>query len=294
MTIDRHWMTALEMQFTALRLEHAATKAGAPDSHTSPFVRSWLPKAAPFSWSKESTSAVWMASKSIPEDTMFEPDVLPEGLSACWWWLESPLPIPMKERDQITREGGMNADEICALLLIRHRASDLVICDGRMSDYGPAMTGLLAVPIGVSLKDVINGVGLDVSTGEIGPKHSVRSIGLLRFILAASAWLKQRIVSVESGHIERHRRKQLARENGEIPISDVKVVQLRRSESAEHEASENGEHVEWSCRWVVSGHWRNQPYGNGLRKLIYILPYVKGPDNKPLKVPTHTVYQVSR
>lgn len=70
------------------------------------------------------------------------------------------------------------------------------------------------------------------------------------------------------------------------------MIQLRRTEAQPHPTAD-GENVEWSCRWIVNGHWRNQPYKDE-RKLIYIMPYVKGPDDMPLKVPTHTVYQVSR
>lgn len=35
---------------------------------------------------------------------------------------------------------------------------------------------------------------------------------------------------------------------------------------------------EFNGQWIVRGHWRNQPYGEGLskRKLIWIEPYVKG------------------
>ena len=38
---------------------------------------------------------------------------------------------------------------------------------------------------------------------------------------------------------------------------------------------------------------QKQPY-KAEQKLIYIMPFVKGPADKPLRVPTHTVYQVSR
>jgi hypothetical protein len=40
-------------------------------------------------------------------------------------------------------------------------------------------------------------------------------------------------------------------------------------------------------RWVVSGHWRNQPFGpkNLLRRPVYIDPYLKGPDGAPVRRP---------
>lgn len=44
--------------------------------------------------------------------------------------------------------------------------------------------------------------------------------------------------------------------------------------------------VEWSRRWMVRGHWRQQPCGpgNSERKLRWIDPYVKGPEGLPLDV----------
>ena len=60
---------------------------------------------------------------------------------------------------------------------------------------------------------------------------------------------------------------------------------------------EDGGQVEWSMRWMVGletgGFWRKQPVGPGRseRKLTWINPYMKGPDDKPLVIrPTvHTV-----
>lgn len=72
---------------------------------------------------------------------------------------------------------------------------------------------------------------------------------------------------------------------GRQEASKVKVVYLRRPE---HQRPEEGsEHrVNWSHRWVVNAHWRNQPYGPGKsqRKLIMIPPHVKGPDDLPVVV----------
>ncbi len=41
----------------------------------------------------------------------------------------------------------------------------------------------------------------------------------------------------------------------------------------------------YKIRWIVSGHWRNQPHGPGgmLRKRIWIAPFWKGPEGAPPK-----------
>jgi hypothetical protein len=52
--------------------------------------------------------------------------------------------------------------------------------------------------------------------------------------------------------------------------------------------------VAWTKRWVVSGHWRNQWYPSiGAHRQRYILPYVKGPADKPLD-PRATVHALRR
>lgn len=157
---------------------------------------------------------------------------------------------------------------------------------------GPMTPGFSGFQIGSTLGGIVR--GKRVSPFDRAPLDpSKRALSLVRFLLAASTWLNQRILSIGSGHIERHRRKQIARENNVPPPTDVRVIQLRRLESEPHGQAAGAEAVEWSCRWIVNGHWRNQPYKDST-KLIYIMPFVKGPADKPLKVPTHTVYQVSR
>jgi hypothetical protein len=66
--------------------------------------------------------------------------------------------------------------------------------------------------------------------------------------------------------------------------SDCVVVRLRRL--AADSAGSGAGPVEWSHRWLVSGHWTRQPYGPGrsLRRPTWISPYVKGPADKPLIV----------
>ena len=70
----------------------------------------------------------------------------------------------------------------------------------------------------------------------------------------------------------------------------VRFVLLRRE--AHEEQHSLGAGREYRHRWLVSGHFRNQWYrSEQSHKVIWIAPYVKGPDNAPLKP---TVYKVSR
>lgn len=66
-----------------------------------------------------------------------------------------------------------------------------------------------------------------------------------------------------------------------------RIVTLRTlRDPGEETGNDAGEKVAHDHRWLVSGHWRRQPYGPGrtLRRLQWINPFVKGPEDAPLKV----------
>jgi hypothetical protein len=115
-------------------------------------------------------------------------------------------------------------------------------------------------------------------------------------MLLASFWLfvGQKILVTRGAVPERHARKRVERAGWQSsPV--VRVVQLRRRETqCQHSASAVSA-AEWSCQWVVRGHWRQQFYpSKHANQPIWITPYVKGPDDKPLKPPRATVFAVVR
>jgi hypothetical protein len=79
----------------------------------------------------------------------------------------------------------------------------------------------------------------------------------------------------------------------DFPGKKVVVVRLRRPNAAPR-----GEEVgkpQWSHRWLVSGHWRNQWYPSlGMHRQIWISPFVKGPEDKPLQLRTVHAYELVR
>ena len=65
-------------------------------------------------------------------------------------------------------------------------------------------------------------------------------------------------------------------------ISDVRVVSLRRPTAADRPDTHRV--VGWSHRWIVEMHKRNQWYPKqGVHKVIFVGPYIKGPLGLPLK-----------
>jgi hypothetical protein len=69
-------------------------------------------------------------------------------------------------------------------------------------------------------------------------------------------------------------------------LSRVQVVTLRKLHRTESEPTDDKARVEWSRRWLVAGHWRWAAVGPGRsqRRLTFVRPHVKGPDDKPLVV----------
>src|SRR5262249_41379752 len=79
---------------------------------------------------------------------------------------------------------------------------------------------------------------------------------------------------------------------------EVQVITLRKAAAADSAHVPEDDHVpfDYSCSWVVRGHWRRQPCGPGRAETrdVYITPYVKGNLEKPLKLRSDVVYAVRR
>lgn len=115
---------------------------------------------------------------------------------------------------------------------------------------------------------------------------------VIRFLLSSWLWLQQKVMTVESIKTSHHAIK-LA-ERADVNPS-VNVVILRRRDSSCRASGDTLGEREYMCQWLVRGHWRQQFYpSTSEHKPIWIEPYVKGPEDKPLKPPTQTVFSVTR
>lgn len=111
-------------------------------------------------------------------------------------------------------------------------------------------------------------------------------------MVALHQFMNLKIVQVVDHRQLRAERRRAEREKRKIPM--VKVVKLRKIEHHK-DGSETHHEVEWSCRWFVTGHWRNQWYPSiESHKPTYIESYVKGPDDKPLAPARKTIFKVAR
>lgn len=277
-------------------------------------------RASPFAWSHESIQAVVAASKSIPPNTKF--NAWNVDTNAVWWWFEEELPwktLEIKNNRILSSIGvravmfgwisqersfppGTSVEKIMEFVdnpsLV---CSTWVDANGTMGRHplAPSQTWLWepfetlagALERNEQLYRDFYGNKFDNSGGL--DQFMKMTEGLSRFILAGMVWIKQRVLTLEPGHIERHRRKALNKLMLK-PVSDVKVVCLRRV----HPESGDGKDrtIEWTRRWLVDGHWRNQRVGPGRQemRLTYVHPYIKGPEDKPFVEPKRTVYLVNR
>lgn len=103
-----------------------------------------------------------------------------------------------------------------------------------------------------------------------------------RFLIALVTALGHRLTRLAEPPVSagRGERRRVARE-----VPGLRLLELATGASVKRSDAEPGT-VEWSRRWMVRGHWRQQPCGprNENRKLRWIDPYVKGPEDKPLDV----------
>lgn len=76
------------------------------------------------------------------------------------------------------------------------------------------------------------------------------------------------------------------------PLSAVHVVDMRPVRHTPEPATDETGGREYQRRWMVRGHWRNQPVGpeRNSRRLTWIPPHLKGPDGAPF-TPTDTVWK---
>lgn len=132
--------------------------------------------------------------------------------------------------------------------------------------------------------------------GRIDDRTPYEVTQLKLWIVAASTFLRQKLVTDTPTIAERHARKRLEKRGKKL--RDIHVVQLRRAITKPHEDTDiDSEHkkVDWQWQWFVDGHSRQQWYPSLQEHLpIYISSFMKGPKDKPVKPRTTPIFSVTR
>ncbi|MEV0429670.1 hypothetical protein [Micromonospora sp. NPDC050495] len=105
-----------------------------------------------------------------------------------------------------------------------------------------------------------------------------------------ATWLLigQQTAEITTADVDKGIRKAYARANR--PVPEVRIVSIRAYSAtrAGTRPTSGDSGLSHGSRFWVSGHWRNQPHGPGraLRRPVYINPFLRGPDNAPIKLST--------
>lgn len=251
-------------------------------------------RGASFYWSPEMSQMLAGVTAGMPALTL-KAGIVPASLGFCWFASDLPMPAARLGVSQdIVAIGwaALHDDEGQKFVI---PSPDTLVEEGETLglvfysriDGKPGIYPLAFWhwKIGETLEDTAEASGAD----------SEARLARLRYVAALFSIMDQRIVVTQSERAERATRKRLAQRGWQHePI--VRVVQLRRAANQEHRREGAGESVEWSCSWVVRGHWRQQACGPNYseRRPVFVLPYVKGDPEKPLKAPAERVFAVVR
>lgn len=280
------WMRAVDAQLNAVRFSdwYTSNKSNTIDAQNYALVRD----AHPFAWGADSIAAVIEAAASIPDDTVFNRHNLSDTF--VFWWFEYPMLVPngnlRSDVQAIVGCWGHHQGRNVFAVTLWYRLSDTSLVPGYswLWQEHETLTDLL-----IRTKETYKNV-----SEEERREALYATCGVSRFLLAAFAWLDQKIVHVTEENGERHTRKRY--EKIVKKWHPVLIVQLRKRAYIHPDGPTPGDPRQSSSyRFVVSGHWRHQACGpyHSDRKLIYIMPFIKGDEDTPFR-PKLKVYEVTR
>ena len=114
------------------------------------------------------------------------------------------------------------------------------------------------------------------------PEYRDLSNWISKLVFSFFAFIRQECVSIQAAPASRPIRRHLPKTFNAEPV--IRIIQLRRRGPAINGGETQSR--DYSCRWLVRGHWRNQFYPSSKSHRPRFIPaYVKGPDDKPLKQP---------
>lgn len=235
------------------------------------------------------------ASMSLSQDSIYSDDLLPQpyGFVA----LQTPLGLATTFRDGGQEETEAVVEGFCwARTKWREdNAKPVVVIFGFFS----VNARLTIVPVGI-MEAGQPPLHLDYMRAQLmggRPQEELSALTdhLPRYMLAFLLFLQQVLEGVHA-RATRGLRRRLEHAGAKQPDPLVRVVQLRKR-GQHHDAvpADEREAVDWSCKWLVQGHWRKQWYpSKQMHQPKWIAPYMKGPEDKPLKLPANRVFAVVR
>lgn len=248
-----------------------------------------LTKADPYYWAPEICDLISTTSRTMPAYTL-RPEDMPSPFGFCWFARKIALPSPdgligMADMTGFLWWADLDQVWFTSLLGSVERPEGAPGLSG-IWQYGMDHEELIRIGLPTEPEKAIKGDTIDVDTTVS------RAVGQMRIIACCLAFMQQQVLVTTNERADRPSRKRALASLKHEPL--VRVVRLRRKSSA-GPVEDDREPAEWSHRWIVSGHWRQQYYpSTAERRPLFILPYVKGPEDKPLKPPRAKVFAVVR
>lgn len=109
-----------------------------------------------------------------------------------------------------------------------------------------------------------------------------------KFFAAFSTLVNHKLSNVDENNVPRYVRRRAERAGH--PMKEPSLVRLVRLRESTHRSDRDPDaekkHVEWSHRWLVDGHmaWRACGPNRSQRRLVFVVPHIKGPKDMPLVI----------
>lgn len=238
-------------------------------------------------WSREMLNVVQAAAESLPDSWSLMQSHIP-SVSGFFYFN-----TPLGKGEQAFGWSVLSVESNTPVAVL-HTSTD-----GTMPDFNtvaltifvknpdPAFSRPLpcrtTISVGESLRDwkleaVRHAATINADVSEFSDYYeNIRLFGTML------CFIQQRILVPSRWDVSRATRRRIERYYPQRePV--INIVRLR---STIHRSPEGpNELVDWTCRWIVRGHWREQWYPS-LKKHQpkWITLYIKGPEDKPLKDP---------
>lgn len=229
--------------------------------------------ATPYLWTEE--VRMGLRGLEVPRHVL-SPRVLPQSMS--WHTFETGIALGGTLEHNGRKFKGDTAD---AMLVVDRGTGMEIVQFGAMEDEEtgeecPAVTGGI-LKYGSVYPDDFEGDWKNLATGVL----------MMLAFLASPFIPKQQMRGSRAARRENQRLGV-----PETPEDLVTFVILRRPENRRHPSDDPPSTVEWKHRWLVNGHLRAQWYpSEQAHRLIWIAPYLKGPEDAPMLTHAYKVAQ---
>jgi hypothetical protein len=269
-----YWRSPRGRWHAETMLPHTEIHLTAPQLQTQ--MGQMLSGATAFFVSRPITELLAGAAQSIPSFKL-----APHHLIVLdgWVYFETPIALPGGEKLRALLWSFATGD-----------AGRAGIATAPFADDGELRPPILC---GVGSHDFDKVMPFDGLLGNGHPADAADSAFFNRLLATLMLFLQDHVL-VESPRpvLNRQARKHIARVLDRTPT--VHVIELRRREYEQRDGSPARD-IEYTCQWLVRGHWRNHWFpASSEHRPMWIAPHVKGPADKPLRVAAQTVFEVVR